>query len=111
MSFVFSSAPGHERNALHALSAWHGKYRLAVLALCTECTFGGSPAACPLCEMRKLPIRDRVARLAGLGERRCEQLYFNHLGCMQRRVAAETRAGTLSQPSAVETSPVLAMVG
>ena len=91
MAVPESSLNDLDHNSLRALGTWQGKYRLAVLGLCTGCPFGGNSGDCALHEMRPLSLRERVERAAGLGEQRCEQLYFEHLVCTQQRIARAAR--------------------
>jgi hypothetical protein len=98
MAVPESSFNDLDHNSLRALGTWQGRYRLAVLGLCTGCPFGGDPDDCTLHEMRQLSLRERVERAAGLGEQRCEQLYFEHLVCTQRRIARAARI-TASAPA------------
>jgi hypothetical protein len=52
--------------------------------LARECPEGGNPEDCQLHEFRKLPFRERMARLAAMPESTLVELYENHVRCHRR---------------------------
>jgi hypothetical protein len=88
--------------SLWSLASWDGHFRSAIFGLCAECTFGGNPAPCPFHEVRKSPMRDRIAWARDLSDADCKPLYVEHLVCAQTRLADR---GDLTSATAYPGAP------
>ena len=57
--------------------------RYALHGRILRCPFGGNPLECPLHEIRKLPVADRLAWLEAQSDEEVVELYQLHNACME----------------------------
>lgn len=63
--------------------------RYAMHGRILRCPLGDNPADCPLCEIRLLPVEERIAWLESKTDDEVEALYSFHLRCLDKKYAAE----------------------
>ena len=57
--------------------------KLAMHGRILRCPLGGNPEDCPLHEIRKLPVEERVAWLETQTEEELISLYEQHIECLE----------------------------
>ena len=70
-----------ESNESAVRTAMHGRI--------LRCPLGGNPADCPLYEIRKLPLDDRLKWLDSKTDFELIQLFGYHMKCLDEKTAAQ----------------------
>ena len=55
-----------------------------------RCPLGGNPEDCPLHEVRKCPMEERVAWLESKTDQEVIELYNHHIDCLEQKLAKQT---------------------
>lgn len=58
--------------------------KMLVKWLVVECPVGGNPSDCPLNEIRKWPLKDRIAWVNNQGYPEHLEIYLHHKQCLAR---------------------------
>jgi hypothetical protein len=65
-----------------ALKRYFTDHRAAMMALIVDCPFEPNPTDCPVYDLRKLDLVERVAWVRGLTDTDCREFYLQHLKCL-----------------------------
>ena len=65
--------------------------KLALHGRILRCPLGGNPEDCPLHEIRKLPLEDRINWLESNTDEEVIALYEQHSKCLQRKLEESAR--------------------
>jgi hypothetical protein len=61
-----------------------------------ECPLGGNPRECQGHAIRELPVIERIRWLQTLSEAECREIYLRHMRCLESKLAAESREGSIT---------------
>jgi len=64
--------------------------RLAMHGRILRCSLEGNPEDCPLYELRRLPVEERLAWLASKTDKELERLLSYHTKCLDQKVVAKS---------------------